>query len=116
RGVDDPRVDVLARLGAVAPVEGGEVGGGEVALQVDTDDVVPVRLVHVERHLVAQDAGVVDQDVELAPGVDRLVDQVLGARPGGDVVRVQVGFAAGRLDVLDRLLRRVDVGPRPFAV
>ena len=50
--------------------------GGEVALQVDPDDVVPVGLVHVERHLVPEDAGVVDEDVELAPGVDRL------ARPG----------------------------------
>ena len=49
---------------------------GEVALQVDPDDVVPVGLVHVEAHLVPEDAGVVDQDVELAPGVDGLATRV----------------------------------------
>ena len=72
---------VLAGLGPVPPVDGGVVGRGEVALQVDPDDVVPVRLVHVEAHLVPQDAGVVDQDVELAEGVDGLLDQLLRPLP-----------------------------------
>ena len=68
-----------------------------MTLQVDPDDVVPVGLVHVERHLVPEDAGVVDEDVELAPCVDRLLDQVLGAGPGAHVVGVQGGLAAGRV-------------------
>ena len=36
------------------------------ALQVHRDDRVPLRLAHVEDHPVAQDAGVVHQDVEAA--------------------------------------------------
>ena len=66
----------------------------EVALQVDADDIVPVGLLHVEGHLVPQDAGVVDQDVEPAEGVDGLVDDVLAAFPRADVVAVDRGLAA----------------------
>ena len=97
-------------------MDGGEVRHGEVALQVDADDVVPVGLVHVEAHLVPQDPGVVDQDVELAPGVDGLGHQALGARPGAHVVGVEGGLAPGGDDVVDRLLGGVDVRcPRPCA-
>ena len=78
-----------------------------MALQVDPDDVVPVRLVHVEAHLVPQDAGVVDQDVELAEGVDGLVDEVLGPLPRADVGGVDGAVAAARLDELDDLFGRV---------
>src|SRR6185437_5087617 len=109
RRVDDAPGDVLTGLGAVAPVHRGVVGGGEVALQVHTDDVVPVGLVHVEGHLVAQDAGVVHQNVERTERVDRLIDDVLPAGPGADVVSVDDGFAAVLLDQLHDLLGRVRV-------
>jgi hypothetical protein len=52
-----------------------EAGGGGVPLEVDADDGVPLGLADVEDQPVAQDAGVVDEDVELAVGVDRGVDQ-----------------------------------------
>jgi hypothetical protein len=46
-----------------------------VALEVDVDDRVPLGLVHVEAHLVAQDAGVVDEHVEPSERVDGLGDE-----------------------------------------
>ena len=44
---------------------------GEVALEVDADHVVPLGLGHREAHGVAQDPGVVDQDVEVPEPVRR---------------------------------------------
>ncbi len=63
-------------------------GGDEVALQVDVDDRVPLLLGHVDQHPVPQDAGVVDQHVEVAEGLDGGVDQALAALPVADVVGV----------------------------
>ena len=46
--------------------------GREVPLQVDGDHRVPLLLRHVHDHPVAEDAGVVDEDVDPAEVVDRL--------------------------------------------
>ena len=46
--------------------------------------------------LVAQDAGVVHEDVEAAERVDRGADDVLGAFEVGDAVVVGDGLAAAR--------------------
>ena len=62
----------------------------EVALQVDVDHGVPLGLVHVHEHPVAQDPRVVDEDVEAAELVDRVLDHPLGARE----VRHVLGSAA----------------------
>ena len=64
-------LDRLAGLGLLAPVGGGVAARGERALEVDGDDGVPLLLGHVGEHAVAQDAGVVDDDVEVAERVDR---------------------------------------------
>jgi hypothetical protein len=56
----------------LAPVDAGVARERERALQVDADDRVDVALVHVEDHPVAQDAGVVHDDVQRAERVDRL--------------------------------------------
>src|SRR5580704_15885966 len=111
-GVDDPTSDVLSGLGLVAPVYGGMVRRREVALEVHADDIVPVGLLHVEGHLVPQDPGVVDQDVEAAKGVDGLVDHVLAAFPRTDVVAVDRGLSATLFDEGDHVLGRVLVGRR----
>jgi hypothetical protein len=113
RRVDDPPVDLLAGLAALAPIDGGEAGRREVTLEVHADDGVPVFLAHVEAHPVAQDARVVDQDVEVAPGLDRLVDEALRALPVGDVVVIGDGLAAGLGDLVDDLLGVTGVGPGP---
>ena len=62
--VDDPAESLLAHE------DGGGLGGREVALEVDGDDLVPLLLAHVEDHAVAEDAGVVDEDVDAAELVD----------------------------------------------
>ena len=67
----------------------------EGALQVHLDHRVPLGLGHVDEHPVAQDAGVVDQHVELAEARDRLPDQALGAGEVADVVAVGDRLAAG---------------------
>jgi len=50
--------------------DAGVPGDGEVSLEVDGDDGVPLFFAHVEDHAVAEDAGVVDEDVE-RPKVSR---------------------------------------------
>ena len=81
-----------------------------MALQVHVDDRIPLGLVHVEAHLVAQDARVVDEHVEATERVDGLLHHLLGARPRGDAVVVRGGAAARGGDLVDDLLRRCRVG------
>src|SRR5690606_15075137 len=94
RGVDDPALDGLARLGLVAPVGGGMAGGGEVALEVDLHGEVPLLLGGVGEHAVPHHPGVVDHHVDVAEGVDGGPHEVRTAVPGGDVVSVGDGLAA----------------------
>ena len=75
------------------------------------DDGVEVVLAHREDHAVAQDAGVVDDDVEPAEGLDRLVDDALCAVEVGDVVVVGHGLAPTAADDLGDLLGGPLVGP-----
>ena len=97
---------------------------GERALEVDLDDEVPLVLGHVGEHAVAQDAGVVDDDVEPAEGLDGLVDHLLRGREVAHVGAVDRRFAAHRLDLVDHLLGRAGVGslcrrgraPRSFTI
>ncbi len=110
-----------AGLRLLAPVGGGPPGRDEVALQVDGDDVVPLLLRHVHQHPVAQDAGVVHEDVEIAERLDGRIDQPLTALPIGDAVAVGDGFPAHRLDLLGhrfggRLVVATAVGGTPEVV
>ena len=79
--------------------------GGEVPLEVYGDDGVELLLAGVGEHPVADDARVVDQDVESAERVDRGLDQACGLRPVGDVRAAGDGFAAGSGDLVDDALR-----------
>jgi hypothetical protein len=65
---------------------------------------------HVRQHAVAQDPGVVHEDVQVAECLDRLVDHPSGTVEVGDVVVVGDGLAAGRLDLVDDLLGGCGVG------
>ena len=56
--------------------------------------------------LVAQDAGVVDDDVDRAERVDGGLDDGLAALGGGDAVGVGDGFAAEVVDLVDHVLGR----------
>ncbi len=73
---------------------------------MDRHDGVPVLFAHVEDHAVAQDAGVVDDDVELAEVVDRAIDDSFGSLEVGDALEVGDRLAAGGSDFLDHVLRR----------
>ncbi|CAO0835158.1 hypothetical protein SMICM17S_01060 [Streptomyces microflavus] len=72
-----------------------------MALEVDAHHRVPVVLVQVDEHPVAQEARVVDQGVEAAEGVQGGGDQGGGALGGGDVAVVDDRFAAPGRDLLD---------------
>ena len=67
---------------------------------------VPVLFRHVEDHPVAQDTGVVHDDVELAEGIAGALDDAFGRLEVGDAVAVGDGLATGLLDVVDDLLSR----------
>ncbi len=73
-------------------------------LEVHPDDGVPLVLGRVDQHPVADEAGVVDQDVQPAEGVDRLPHHGLGLREVGDVGAVGHGLAAECLDLGDHLV------------
>ena len=60
----------------------------------------------VDEHPVAEEAGVVDQHVEPAEGLDRRARQARGPVPVGDVVAVGDGLAAARADRVDDLAGR----------
>src|SRR5204863_2631632 len=79
------------------------------ALQVHLDDGVPVLFAEVGKALVAQDAGVVDEDVDAAEGLDRRLQDRLAA---GDVRHVHHAgdcASASGGDFGDDLLRGVGV-------
>ena len=76
-----------------------------MALEVDGDDGVPLVLGHVHEHPVAQDPGVVDEDVEASEVIERLPDEPRGAGEVGDVLAVRGRLAALCLDLVDDLLR-----------
>ena len=81
----------------------------EVALEVHLDHRVPLVLLHVHEHAVAEDPGVVDEDVEAAEALDRRLHHAFGAGEVGDVLAVRDRLAAERLDLADDVVRR------PFA-
>jgi hypothetical protein len=85
-------------------------GGREVALEVDGNHGVPLVLGHVHDHPVAEDSGVVDEDVEPAELLDRLPHEPFRAREVGDALAVRRRLAARGADLLDDLLGRAEIG------
>jgi len=81
----------------------------ERSLQVNVDDRVPLIFGHVCQHSVAQNARVVDDDVERAKGIDRGLNQALRAFERRHAVAVGDRLATERLDLFDNLLRRAGV-------
>jgi hypothetical protein len=77
-----------------------------VALEVDGDDGVPRVFFHLEAHGVAQDPGVVDQDVEATQLLDGGAHDVGPARPGGDVVAAGQALAPAGDDLVHHRLGR----------
>jgi len=66
--------------------------------------LIPLLLAHVEDHPVAEDAGVVHEDIDAAELIDGGLDDVLAAVHRGDRVVVGDGFVAFRHDLGDDLI------------
>src|SRR5439155_23957608 len=96
--VDDAAVALLSHE------DGGRLDRGEVALEVHGHDLVPLLLAHVEDHAVAEDAGVVDEDIDPPEFVDCGLDDVLPAVHGRDGVVVCDCLVALGLDLGDDLV------------
>ena len=93
-GVEDPAVALLAHLD---PRRAGHV---ERPPQVDVDDGVEQLRRHVVERLVAQDAGVVDDDVDPSEGVDGRLDDGLATLGRGHAAGVGDRDAAEVVDLL----------------
>ena len=104
RGHVDHRAGVL-----LAEMRRAGAAHVERAVQMHLDDVGPVRPAHAVEDLVAQDAGVVDQDVDAAEGIERGLDDLVGVLRLGDRERRGDRLAARLLDLVDHLLRRAGV-------
>ena len=87
-----------------------------MTLQVHRDDGIPLGLGHVDQYPVPQDAGVVDQHVQVTKGLDGGVDHALAALPVRDVVGVGHRLATHGFDLVNDLLRRSGVGPAAIDV
>ena len=79
--------------------------GGERALEVHLDDRIPLRLAHVREHAVAEDASVVDEDVEATERIDGGLDEAFGSVPIADVVAVGDRLPTHGLDLGDDIVR-----------
>src|SRR5229473_2457392 len=82
----------------------------EAAHEMDLDHHLPVDMRHAVEDAVAQYAGVVDDAVDAAEGLERGADDALGAGGVGDAVGVGDGRAAGGADLVDDLLRGAGSG------
>ena len=77
----------------------------EVALQMNPDDRVELLFARREEHAVADEAHVVDEDVEPAERFERGLHESARAFPLGDVAGIRGGFAARGPNLVDDLLR-----------
>ena len=93
RREDDAAVALVAHAARHVPRGVRDAEGAE---HVDAVDEVPVLLGDLLERRVAEDAGVVDDDVDLAEGVDRRLDDLRAVLDG---VVVRDGLAARVLDL-----------------
>ena len=75
-----------------------------VALEVHTDDRIEIVFRHVPDHLLAQHAGHVHENVDLAVVLDAAADHGAGLLVVGDRVVVRLRLAAGRLDLRNHVV------------
>src|SRR5215203_375190 len=83
------------------------LGTQETALQVDVQNLVPVVLTHLEEEVVAQETGVVDQDVEPPEVVGDLVERRADLLEARYVARDRDRLLPGVLDGHHRVVTRL---------
>src|ERR1700722_10632341 len=82
----------------------------ERALQMYRDHRVEIRLLHLVKEYVAQDAGIVHHSVDATEIINRRPHHGLRAGPVSDTVSVDNSFSAKLLDFIDNLLCRRHIG------
>jgi hypothetical protein len=97
--VDDVGDLTGAILGCLEQVRQSGVGGVEQALGVDGDHAVPLVRVRADDRAQEHQAGVVDQDVQVAAPLDTVLHDCLGLRAVRDVGLHGQRGAAGLLDL-----------------
>src|SRR5262249_50302926 len=86
----------------------------EGAVEVHGEHIRPVRPAHAVEDAVAQDAGIVHQDVDAAERGKRRLDDLVGVLRLGDRERGSDRLAALALDFIDHRLRGAGVGAGAF--
>jgi hypothetical protein len=74
------------------------------AFEMHIDDGIPLVFGHVRQHPVAQNAGIVHQNMQHAKVLDGLVHHVGGTIPTRDIISIGNCLATHRLDLGDNLL------------
>ena len=105
---DDPTAALVVH------VRPGGVGDVDRATQVRVENGIVVHGLRLLEGPVTDDAGVVDDDVDLPEGGERRLHDGLPARDAVDRVEVGHGFTAERLDLLDHDLCGRAVGAMPI--
>jgi hypothetical protein len=72
---------------------------------MDSDHLIPFFFSHVEDHSISQDAGHVDEDIQLAEFPDCVINDALSAAYGGDIHRVANRNSAAGLDFRHHFIR-----------
>ena len=86
----------------------------EAAVQVDIDDIRPIRPAHAMKNAVAQDAGIVHQNIDAAEGVERRLHDLVAVSRIADRQRRGDRLTAGCLDLVNHRMRRAGVGAGAF--
>src|ERR1700678_1981458 len=96
--------------------EGRRAGAAhdEAAVEVNVDNVGPVGPAHAMKNAIAQDAGIVDQNVDAAEGIERRLHDLVAIGRLADRQRRGDRFAAGLFYFLDYRLRRPRVSAGTF--
>ena len=82
----------------------GDIGR---AIEVDVHDELEIVHCHLRKGLVAQHAGIVDDDMDAAPLLFGIGDHLFHLIELGDAATVRHGFATGLFDLLDDLQRHI---------
>lgn len=82
-------------------MSGGGLEAGEGPFEVDMDDGIPFVFGHIEQGSIAEDPGVIDQDIEASEVVDGGIDEGLSDGEGADGIGVGDGLTAGLSDFFD---------------
>src|ERR1043166_2730123 len=98
-------VDDLSRTPRLLEMAHDALRGKEYPFQIQIHDRVVLLLGHVPEIVALLDAGVVDEDVDLAEGFQPLIDEAIGATDARQISFDDGRFCVGRFDECASFLR-----------